>query len=95
MELDVDRMKNLRLEDETVYPERDVIIEERRQTTLTTGLNGILSEQIDSGALPKPQIWRSHYRVDAGDLRASQREDAIDWYKTYYSPAECDFDRFR
>ncbi|MFP3480271.1 insulinase family protein, partial [Burkholderia sp. SIMBA_057] len=31
MKMEADRMSNLRLTDQLVYPERDVIIEERRQ----------------------------------------------------------------
>ena len=33
MRMEADRMANLRLTDETLLPERDVIVEERRQRT--------------------------------------------------------------
>jgi len=84
MEMEADRMVNLTLNDETVYPERDVVLEE---LSMRTGNNPAaqLGFQI-SAAL----YQNHHYGIPLGGWRhetgALTTEDALDWYKTYYAP---------
>lgn len=84
MELEADRMQNLTLTDETVLPERDVVLEERRQRT-DNDPSSLMAEQINAAlylAHPygKPVIgWMS-------EVSKLTRQDAIDFYRTYYTP---------
>lgn len=85
MELEADRMQNLVLKDETVLPERDVILEERRER-IDNDPSSLLAEQLDSilyHAHPyqKPVIgWMD-------EMKTLDRQDAIDFYRTFYTPA--------
>ncbi|MBL8907126.1 MAG: insulinase family protein [Rhizobiales bacterium] len=85
MDLEADRMQNLVLKDENVLPERDVILEERRER-IDNDPSSLLGEQLDSvlyHAHPyqKPVIgWME-------EMKQLDREDAIDFYRTFYTPA--------
>ena len=85
MELEADRMQNLELTDETVLPERAVVLEERRQRTVNEPA-GLLHEQLDAAmynAHPygKPVIgWMSQ-------VSKLTRQDAMDFYAQHYEPA--------
>lgn len=85
MDLEADRMQNLVLKDETVLPERDVILEERRER-VDNDPSSLLGEQLDSvlyHAHPyqKPVIgWME-------EMKQLDRQDAIDFYRTFYTPA--------
>ena len=84
MELEADRMQNLELTDETVLPERSVVLEERRQRTDNEPA-GLLNEQMDAAmytAHPygKPVIgWMSQ-------VSKLTRQDAMDFYAAHYEP---------
>ena len=84
MELEADRMQNLELTDETVLPERAVVLEERRQRT-DNEPSGLLNEQMDAAmytAHPygKPVIgWMSQ-------VSKLTRQDAMDFYAAHYEP---------
>jgi len=84
MELEADRMQNLELTDETVLPERSVVLEERRQRT-DNEPGGLLNEQMDAAmytAHPygKPVIgWMSQ-------VSKLTRQDAMDFYAAHYEP---------
>lgn len=85
MDLEADRMQNLVLKDETVLPEREVILEERRER-IDNDPSSLLGEQLDSvlyHAHPyqKPVIgWME-------EMKQLDREDALDFYRTFYTPA--------
>jgi zinc protease len=85
MDLEADRMQNLILKDENVLPERDVVLEERRERT-DNEPSGILSEQLDAimylaHPYRKPVIgWRA-------EIEKLSRDDAITFYKAHYTPA--------
>lgn len=86
MKMDVDRMTNLRLTDDIVLPERDVIMEERRQRT-DNRPESILAEQMDAA------LYQNHrYGVPIigwlHEMAGLTTEDALNWYKTYYSPSD-------
>jgi zinc protease len=85
MGLEADRMSNLKLTDEAVLPEREVIKEERRQRTDNDPANR-LGEQLDAAlylAHPygKPVIgWMS-------EMSQLGRDDAVAFYRQHYTPA--------
>ncbi len=84
MKLEADRMQNLSLTDDQVYPERDVIVEERRQRTdnspearLSEALRYVL---LTNSPYSRPVIgWRQ-------EMDQLTTADAIAWYKKWYVP---------
>ncbi|MGE3831883.1 MAG: M16 family metallopeptidase [Parvibaculaceae bacterium] len=85
MDLEADRMQNLVLKDENVLPERDVVLEERRQRT-DNEPSGLLGEQLDAITyLAHP--YRKPVIGWPGEIAKLTREDAIAFYKAHYTPA--------
>lgn len=84
MEIESDRMQNLRLTDEVVMPERDVIVEERNQRT-DTSPGALLSEQMRAA-----QYLNNPYGIPIigwkHEMQALTREDALAFYKDHYAP---------
>lgn len=85
MKHEADRMVNLTLTKEEVLPERDVILEERRSRT-DNRPGSLLSETT------RAAFWENHpYAIPiigwAHEIAALTREDALDFYKKYYNPA--------
>ncbi|WP_290544410.1 pitrilysin family protein [Aestuariivirga sp.] len=84
MELEADRMQNLELTDETVLPERAVVLEERRQR-IDNEPAGLLNEQMDAAMFAahpygKPVIgWMNQ-------VSKLTRQDAMDFYAAHYEP---------
>ena len=84
MELEADRMQNLVLDERDVLPERDVVLEERRERTENDPAS-LLSEQLDAAlytAHPygKPVIgWMT-------EVSRLTRADAMDFYSRHYQP---------
>jgi zinc protease len=84
MEMEADRMVNLRLTDEEVATERQVIIEERR-SRMDSNPGARLNEQMAAA------LYISHpYGVPvigwAHEMAELSREDALAFYKRYYAP---------
>jgi zinc protease len=84
MEIESDRMQNLRLTIEDVLPERDVIIEERNSRT-ENNPNTLFNEHRSS------LMYQNHpYGVPVigwmHEIEKLTREDAIEFYKRYYAP---------
>jgi zinc protease len=84
MEMEADRMKNLRLLESDVTTERKVILEERR-SRVDNDPSSMLSEQM--GAM----LYLAHpYRIPIigweDEVRGLTRKDALDFYKRYYAP---------
>lgn len=84
MRMEADRMANLVLTDDVVLPERDVILEERRQ--VVDNIPGArLREQMNAAMFlnhpyGRPIIGWEH------EMRGLTRDDAIAWYRTWYAP---------
>ena len=84
MTMEADRMANLRLTDALVYPERDVVMEERRQRT--DDIPGDrLSEQLEATVFVNhpygaPVIGWEH------EIKTLTREDAEAFYRAWYAP---------
>ena len=84
IDLESDRMQNLTFDDAQFTPELQVVMEERR---LRTDNNPIcaLFEQVSSVAYAAhPYQWPIIGWMN--DLKQATRQDAMDYYHTYYTP---------
>lgn len=84
MEMEADRMVNLKLTEKEVSTERDVILEERR-SRIENNPGAIMSEQMNA------TLFYSHpYGIPVigweHEMAALSREDALRFYKRYYAP---------
>ena len=84
MEMEADRMTNLKLAEQEVTTERAVIIEERR-SRVENSPSSILGEQMFAS------LYLNHpYRVPVigwmHEMAKLSREDALSFYKRYYGP---------
>jgi zinc protease len=84
MEMEADRMMNLRLDPKEVDTERQVIIEERR-VRIENVPSSILGEQMSAA------LYQNHpYRVPVigwmHEMAKLSREDALGFYKRFYAP---------
>src|SRR6478735_7055795 len=84
MAMEADRMANLRLSEEDVVTERNVILEERR-SRVDNDPGSILQEQMMAALYTKhpygiPIIGWAH------EIAALNREDALSYYKRLYAP---------
>src|SRR5262245_12716056 len=84
MEMEADRMINLRLTEKEVATEREVILEERRSRTENSP-SAILSEQMSAA------LYQNHpYRIPIigwmHEMAKLSREDALSFYKRFYAP---------
>lgn len=84
MDLEADRMANLQLSDEHVYPERDVILEERKQR-VDNEPQSLLSESVSAA-----QFLHHPYRLPVigwmHEIADYTREDAFAFYERWYAP---------
>ncbi len=84
MKMEADRMRDLRITDENVRTERDVILEERNSRT-DNSPDALFSEQMNAAqylnhAYGVPVIgWRR-------EMEQLSRADALEWYRRYYAP---------
>lgn len=84
MEFEADRMTNLVLSDDVVLPERDVVLEERR-SRIENDPGSLLSEALSATLFKnhpygRPVIGWQH------EIKALDRETALDFYRRYYTP---------
>ncbi len=84
MEMEADRMRNLKLGEQDVVNERKVILEERR-SRVDNDPSSILSEQMSA------VLYLAHpYRIPiigwAHEIRALTREEALHFYRRFYAP---------
>ena len=84
MEMEADRMVNLRLDEKEVLTERNVILEERRSRT-DNNPSALLDEQMNamlylSHPYNHPVIGWEH------EMARLSREDALTFYKRFYAP---------
>lgn len=84
MEMEADRMVNLKLTEKEVLTERDVILEERR-SRVENNPSAILDEQMGAA------LYQNHpYRIPVigweHEMAKLSPKDALDFYKLYYAP---------
>jgi zinc protease len=84
MEMEADRMRNLRLTEDDVATERQVILEERAQRT-DSDPGALLMEQMRAA-----QFMNSPYGIPVigwrHEMAALSREDALSYYERFYAP---------
>ncbi|MBY6092154.1 M16 family metallopeptidase [Maritimibacter alkaliphilus] len=84
MKMESDRMVNLNLSEDDIATERQVIIEERNQRT-ESNPQALYREQAMAA-----QYLNSPYGIPVigwrHEMEALSRQDALDYYKTYYAP---------
>ncbi len=84
MEMEADRMANLRLDEAHVLAERDVILEERSSRVDNQPM-AMLGEQLDAA-----QFLNHPYRLPIigwhHEIASYTREDALAFYATWYAP---------
>ena len=84
MGMEAERMVDLRLVDDIVYPERDVILEERRMR-VENEPSSLLGEQVNAA-----QFLHHPYRLPVigwmHEIEAYRREDAEAFYRQWYAP---------
>lgn len=84
MEMEADRMVNLRLDEKEVVTERDVILEERR-SRIDNNPSSLFDEQLSAA------LFLNHpYGVPVigwyREMAELSRQDALNFYKRYYAP---------
>ncbi len=84
MEMEADRMVNLRLTEKEVLTEREVILEERR-SRIENNPAALLDEQMDA------MLYLAHpYHIPIigweHEMAKLSREDALTFYKSHYAP---------
>lgn len=84
MEMEADRMTGLKLTDDRVTPEQQVVWEERRQRTENTP-DALFGEQARAAAYVHHPYGRPVIGWP-GDIKAFTREAAEGFYKTWYAP---------
>jgi zinc protease len=84
MRLEADRMVNLVLSDDVVLPERDVILEERRQRIDNDP--GSKLQEMMRATLFLNHTYRNPTIGWENEIRRLTTEDALDWYRTWYAP---------
>lgn len=84
MKMEADRMANLRLDEESVRTERDVILEERR-SRVDNDPSSILREQAQAALYVTHPYGTPIIGWDT-EIRQLDREDAITFYERFYAP---------
>ncbi|MBT2131546.1 M16 family metallopeptidase [Aliiroseovarius lamellibrachiae] len=84
MQMEADRMRNLRLSEEDILTEREVILEERAQRT-DSDPGALFYEQFRAASYLNhpygiPVIGWRH------EMETLSRQDALDFYRRYYAP---------
>ena len=83
MELEADRVNNLKLTDDDFLPERKVVAEERKLTTEADPTDRFF-EQVTRQHFSK--ITYGHPIIGwAEDIAGYTKQDALDWYKRHYA----------
>lgn len=84
VDLEADRMRALRINDESLASEREVVKEERR-FRVDNDIGGMMDEQLDAlSFLAHPYHWPVIGWM--GDLDRISRKDCEQYFRTYYAP---------
>ena len=85
MAMEADRMANLRLSEEDVATERNVILEERR-SRVDNDPGSHPARADDGGALRQPSLRHPDHRLGARDRARSTARTRSTYYKRFYAP---------
>lgn len=84
VDLESDRMRSLRLTEEALEQEREVVKEERRLRT-DNSVFGLLEEQLEALVfLAHPYRWPVIGWME--DIQRISRQDCLEYFRTYYAP---------
>ncbi len=84
IDLEADRMRALRINDESLASEREVVKEERRYR-VDNDIGGMVDEELDALAfVAHPYHWPVIGWM--GDINAITRTDCEQYFRTYYAP---------
>ncbi|MFN8628120.1 MAG: pitrilysin family protein [Candidatus Binatia bacterium] len=84
IDLEADRMQNLTFEDAQFTPELQVVMEERRLRTEDNPVSALFEDVSAVAFSAHPYQWPIIGWMD--DLKQATRQDALDYYRTYYRP---------
>lgn len=84
LDLESDRMVNLKFGDEQFRPEHQVVIEERRLRTEDNPVAALFELLGATAYVAHPYQWPIIGWMD--DLRQATREDALEYYRLHYAP---------
>ncbi len=84
LDLEADRMANLKLREETFEPEKRVVMEERRLRSVDNPWGALYEETFAAAFHAHPYMWPVIGWMS--DIESSRLEDVKDYYKTYYRP---------
>jgi len=85
IELEADRMQNLKFAEEQFFPELEVVMEERRTRTDDKPIPELFEQMRATAFTAHPYQWPVIGWMN--DLRQLSREDALAYYRGYYAPA--------
>jgi zinc protease len=84
IELEADRMRNLKFDEAQFAPELDVVMEERRLRTDNNPASALFEQLKATAYSAHPYQWPVIGWMN--DLRLATREDALAYYRQHYSP---------
>lgn len=84
IELEADRMRNLKFDESQFAPELDVVMEERRLRTDNNPVSALFEQLSATAFTAHPYQWPVVGWMN--DLRLATREDALAYYREHYSP---------
>jgi zinc protease len=84
IDLEADRMQNLTFDDAQFTPEQHVVMEERRLRTDNNPVAALFELASAVAYTAHPYQWPTIGWMD--DIRQATREDALAYYRTYYTP---------
>jgi len=85
LDLEADRMQNLTFDESQFTPEQHVVMEERRLRTDNNPVAALFELMQSVAFSAHPYQWPTIGWMD--DIRQATREDALAYYRLYYSPA--------
>ena len=84
LELEADRMRNLKKNEDLFLTERKVVVEERRMRTDDDPVNSLYEETVSTAFKAHPYQWPIVGWMH--DLENITLREAVDYYNTYYQP---------
>ncbi len=84
LELEADRMQNLKFDNEQFTPEHQVVMEERRLRTEDSPVSALFELLNAAAFIAHPYGWPIIGWMS--DLQQATREDALAYYRQYYTP---------
>ncbi|MCX8072886.1 MAG: insulinase family protein [Candidatus Binatia bacterium] len=84
LDLEADRMENLKFDEEHFVPEHQVVVEERRLRTEDNPASALFELLSATAFTAHPYQWPIIGWMN--DLRQATREDALAYYRSYYAP---------